>query len=116
MLSIQGTNITITRGDSAYIDISIKDSKGNAYTPGADDKIRAQVRTDASSKTVLFESEIPYDTLVWHIKPEDTESAQMGKSYVYDMEIETAEGDIFTFIPLSSFTISKEVTRVGSTE
>ena len=38
----------------------------------------------------------------------------MGKTYVYDMEIETAEGDVFTFIPLSSITVSKEVTRVGT--
>ena len=37
----------------------------------------------------------------------------MGKAYVYDMEIETEDGDIFTFIPLSSFTVSKEVTRSG---
>lgn len=114
MLSSQGTNITITRGDSAYITISITDSKGNPYTPGPNDKIRAQVRQDPTSTKVLFESEIPYDTLVWHIKPEDTAQAQMGKTYVYDMEIETAEGDVFTFIPLSSFTVSKEVTRVGT--
>ena len=40
MLSSQGTNITITRGDSAYITVSITDSKGNPYTPGPDDKIR----------------------------------------------------------------------------
>lgn len=114
MLSISGTNITITRGDSAYIDVSIKDSKGNKYTPGSKDKIRAQVRTDASSTKILFESEIPSDTLVWHIKPEDTAEASMGKSYVYDMEIETEDGDVFTFIPLSSFTVSKEVTRNGT--
>ena len=44
MLSMQGTNITITGGDSAYITISLTDSKGNHYTPGPDDKIRAQVR------------------------------------------------------------------------
>lgn len=41
MLSISGTSITITRGDSAYIDVSIKDSKGNQYKPGPNDKIRA---------------------------------------------------------------------------
>ena len=114
MLSTQGTNITITRGDSAYITVFITDSKGNPYTPGPNDKIRAQVRQDASATKILFESQISYDTLVWHIKPEDTVQAQMGKSYVYDMEIETAEGDVFTFIPLSSFTVSKEVTRIGT--
>ena len=114
MLSAQGTNITITRGDSAYITIKITDSNGNPYTPGPEDKIRAQVRQDVSSTKVLFESSIPQDTLIWHIKPEDTAQAQMGKAYVYDMEIETAEGDGFTFIPLSNFTINKEVTRVGT--
>ena len=41
MLSISGTSITITRGDSAYIDVSIKDSKGNQYKPSPNDKIRA---------------------------------------------------------------------------
>ena len=30
------------------------------------------------------------------------------------MEIETEDGDVFTFIPLSSFTINKEVTRYGT--
>lgn len=111
MLQISGTGITLTRGDSAYINVSIKDAKGNTYTPGPGDRIRAQVRQDANSTKILFESEIPYDTLVWHIKPEDTNGAQMGKSYVYDMQIETTEGDVFTFIPVSAFTVSKEVTR-----
>ena len=54
MLSAQGTNITITRGDSAYITIKITDSNGNPYTPGPEDKIRAQVRQDVSSTKALF--------------------------------------------------------------
>lgn len=116
MLSITGTNITITRGDSAYINVTIKDSQGNVYTPSTDDTIRAQVRQSATSTQILFESVIPSDTLVWHIKPEDTQTASLnGATYVYDMQIETADGDTFTFIPQSNFIISKEVTRDATT-
>lgn len=111
MLTTNGTNITITRGDSAYINVVVTDSEGHDYVVGPNDVVRAQVRQDATSSNILFETIIPSDTMVWHIKPEDTEGANMGRTYVYDVQLETADGDVFTFIPLSNFTVSKEVTR-----
>ena len=41
-------------------------------------------------------------------EPEDTKNFEFG-SYVYDIQIELANGDIYTFIPLSNFNITGEV-------
>ena len=46
----------------------------------------------------------------WHIKPSDTRDADMTKEYVYDIEIELSNGDVFTFVKSSPFLILDEVT------
>ena len=44
-----------------------------------------------------------------HIRPEDTKELSFGK-YLYDIQLTTADGDIYTVIPPTTFEILKEVT------
>ncbi len=120
MLKIKKNNISITRGDSAYITIDIIDGSGNAIIPGDGDVVRCQVRDAVNDGNLLFEGEIIKNVvtqdeeetvqIIWHIKPQDTRSADMTKSYVYDVQIEFSNGDVFTFIEAASFEIMDEVT------
>ena len=121
MLKIKKNDISLTRGDSAYIPLQIFDASGNAIVPAAGDVVRCQVRDAVNDGQLLFEGLIEYGTVIddegneeqqmtWHIRPEDTRDANMKKSYVYDVQIECSNGDIFTVIPAANFTIMDEVT------
>lgn len=112
MLTIKKTSIQLTKGDTAYIQLNIMSSDGNPYTVSDGDHIKIQVRKSANGGELLFEGrvEVVDDMLTWHIYPEDTKDKDIGV-YVYDAQIELSNGDIFTFIPESSFSITNEVTE-----
>lgn len=112
MLNISGTKITLTRGDSAYITINIMNEDGTPYELKPGDVVRCQVRDKANDGDLLFEGQVETvdNELVFHIYPEDTKNAEV-KSYVWDAQLETADGDIFTFITESAFKITNEVTK-----
>lgn len=106
--------IKITRGDSAYLTINVTDADGNPYILENEDKVRAQVRSkynDDENEGFLFEGEVTDNgdgTVVWHIRPEDTATANPAIAYYYDVQLEIGE-DIFTIIS-SKFKILNEVT------
>lgn len=104
------SSISLTRGDSAYITLTIKDIDENKYVPGSTDVVKATVRKTIDAEDILFESEIPTDTMVWHILPADTKYADMEDDYVYDVQITTESGDVFTIIGPAEFNILGEVT------
>lgn len=112
MLKFKKSNIQITRGDSAYITLNIKDIAGSDVTLGENDTVRCQVREEPNGGTILFEGEILREdsTFTWHIRPEDTKDAPKD-SYYWDAQIELENGDIFSFIPVSCFCIIPEVTE-----
>ena len=114
MFSINKNRITITRGDSAYITISVVDGNGNAFALDDSVALRGQVRSilnDDENLGLLFEADISINedgTATWHIKPSDTAKATMGIPYYYDIELHIGD-DVFTIISSSMF-ISDEVT------
>ena len=114
MLKISGTNISLTRGDSAYLEFAITDTEGESYILKDGDKVRVQVRESPNGGELLFDGDISIeDNLVeWYIRPSDTESLAVGK-YYWDAQLETAKGDIYTFITKSTFKLTDEVTENG---
>jgi len=46
--------------------------------------------------------------IMWHISPEDTENLEV-TSYVYDIQLETGSGDVYTFLN-GDFVLTDEVT------
>lgn len=119
MLNVSDTKIAITRGDSGYITINVLMGDDTPYILQEGDSIHIQVRDKANDGTLLFEGlieeiehvkeegiEIEH---VWYIRPEDTMNLNVG-SYVWDAQLNLSNGDVFTFIPKSTFKITDEVT------
>lgn len=111
MLNIHNTNIYLTRGDTAYIQIKLFDSEKNPFELQIGDVVRCQVKKQIDQDPVIS-GEIFYGEtdVVWGIKPSDTSGLKPGV-YFWDCELERENEDIFTFIPFSKFVVAQEVTR-----
>ncbi len=110
MYSINGTEITLTKGDSFNCEITLKNEDGTNYTPTAGDLIRFTMKRSTSESTVLISKTVPVETLILHLSPSDTANLPV-RTYVYDMEIVKESGDVFTFIPVSKFILTEELGR-----
>ncbi len=110
MFTIKKTSIILTRGDTLKAQISITDKDGNPYEPVLGDVIRFAMKKHYSDpdSAVLIVKDIPIDTLVLTLLPEDTKDLDFG-NYVYDIQITTASGDVDTFIAKASLTLTEEV-------
>ena len=114
MISVSGTTITMTRGDTAVIHVSMT-RDGTAYTPVAGDEVRFAMRpAGLNSKgteykyPVCLEKTIPIDTMNLTIEPNDTAELGFGE-YVYDIQITFYDGTVDTFITTATLIIAPEV-------
>lgn len=108
MYKIDGSTITLTRGDSFYATVEIKNANGTAYTPQEGDTVRFALKEYYNDSEPTILKNIPTDSLVLYLAPEDTKDLEFG-SYVYDIELTKANGDVDTFIYEAIFELSKEV-------
>lgn len=109
-LKIAETKIYLTRGDSAYITLSITNSKRKPYVLQDGDEVKVQVRDKPNVGKLLIEGNIiTEDEIVWHIRPDDTKELKVG-TYYWDAQLMTSNGDVFTFIESSPFVVTDEVT------
>ena len=106
--SVSGTMITLTRGDTFTALITITDSEGNQYVPVKGDRIRFAMKTDYEDGAPLLIKEIPVDTMILVIEPEDPKSLAFGK-YVYDIELTKVTGEVDTFITKATLKLTEEV-------
>ena len=100
--------ISLTRGDTFNAKVSITDSEGAAYVPNEGDKIRFAMKKNYDDEEPLLLINIPIDTMILVITPEDTKSLEFGK-YVYDIELTKANGDVDTFIAKARIDLTEEV-------
>lgn len=100
--------ISLTRGDTFKAKVSITDSEGAAYTPNEGDKIRFAMKKDYDDEEPLLLINIPIDSMILVITPEDTKTLEFGK-YVYDVELTKANGDVDTFITKARIDLTEEV-------
>lgn len=115
MTKINGTSISLTRGDSLRVQVSIM-KDGELYSPSGSDTIRFfmkrgtmnEFRTAYKDQSPLIEKTIPTDTMLLALDPEDTQSLDFGE-YVYDVQITFANSIVDTFINNAKFTILPEV-------
>ena len=114
MVTISGTTITMTRGDTLSTQVSMT-LNGESYTPVEGDSIRfAMKHPDMTSNKgaytdsePLLTKEIPYDTCLLKLDPDDTKPFEFG-TYVYDIQITFENGDVDTFIS-GKLTLKPEV-------
>lgn len=108
MQRISGKNITLTRGDSLVLTVSITKPDGTTYEPQEGDVIRFAMKKRYTDSEPLIVKTIPHDTMELYLGPDDTKSLAFG-SYVYDMQLTYANGDVDTFIDQATLTLTKEV-------
>lgn len=112
MLRIEGTTITLTRGDSARIQLTLNkryaDGTTEAYTPEEGDTIRFAMKKEFSDELAPILIDIPTSTLLLHIRPANTKNLPYGE-YKYDVELTTANGDKDTFIEKATIILTEEV-------
>lgn len=112
---ISGTSISLTRGDTLRVLINI--FRGNQpYIPVQGDTVRfALKRNLMNSKRTAYKDieplimkEIPIDTMILELEPEDTKPFDFG-TYVYDIQITFSDGTVDTFITEAIFKLTPEV-------
>ena len=109
MYKIEGNKITLTRGDSFYTTVGMKNrDTGEAYTPQEGDVIRFGMKKNVRDVNCVIEKVIPNDTLLLYLEPDDTHTLSVG-NYVYDIELTYASGDKDTFINKEPFILVDEV-------
>ena len=115
MVSIDGTSITMTRGDTLIVDVTMT-RDGSNYTPQEGDVILFAVKNTAmvggganyKDAEPILERVIPNATCQLVLIPDDTKSLKFG-TYVYDISITFADGGVDTFIPTAEFILTPEV-------
>lgn len=105
---VRKNTIYLTRGDTFRAVLTITYPDGSIYTPKEGDSIRFAMKADVDSEELLIFRDIPIDTMMLTIYPGDTKNLDFG-SYVYDIQLTKANGDVDTFITASKFKITAEV-------
>lgn len=113
--SVQGTSISLTRGDTLRVKINIT-LDDEPYTPQAGDSVRFALKhptfnakkTDYKDAEPLILKDVPIHNLILELEPEDTKPLDFG-NYVYDLQITFADGRVDTFITEAKFKITPEV-------
>ena len=116
--SISDNNeITLTRGDTFKCTITLQEQEGGEeYKPVEGDTLRFALKSEKMNakrssykdEEPLVRKEIPNDTLLLQLNPEDTKDLPFG-NYVYDIEITFADGTVDTFITATKFILTPEV-------
>ena len=105
---VRKNTIFLTRGDTFKAMLTINNPDGSVYTPVEGDTIRFALKENVEDEECLILRDIPIDTMLLVIYPEDTKSLEFG-SYVYDIQLTKANGDVDTFITASKLKLTAEV-------
>lgn len=108
---VDGTTIYLTRGDTfeARVEAILPDSEGaEPYVPVEGDTVRFAMKANYEDEEPLVVKNIPIDTMLLILTPEDTKGLPFGK-YVYDIQITYADGRVDTFITKARLRLTEEV-------
>lgn len=108
-VSINETTITMTRGDTLRTTVLLEDEQHNRYIPQEGDKIRFAMKKTYDDEEPLIIKPISIEDLELVLNPEDTKNLPQPSSYVYDIEITYANGDVDTFISKAKLKLTEEV-------
>lgn len=105
---VKKNTIFLTRGDTFKAHLTINNPDGTEYTPQEGDTVRFALKENIEDQECLILREIPIDTMLLVLNPEDTKGLEFG-SYVYDIQLTKANGDVDTFITASKLKLTAEV-------
>ena len=104
MLTISNQNIFLTRGDTAKIALSIT-SGNSAYDSTKDTVVLTVKKSTTDKEKVLRKTAVNGVITLSH---DDTKNLDYG-DYVYDVQLTTVAGDVYTIITPHRFRIEEEV-------
>ena len=105
-MTITGTNISMTRGDTESITVRCSDR----FLLG--DTVYMTVREDAESPIRFQKAVADFNSngeAVIRIEHGDTEGMDFG-DYAYDIQVTRADGTVTTLVKPSRFTLTEEIT------
>ena len=101
--------IRLTRGDTARLTVTINNDFDNKpYEITETDVLKLTVKRSVRDTTPAFQKSVTGSNK-FYIVPDDTKDLVFGK-YIYDVELTTVGGDVYTVIEPTIFEILKEVT------
>lgn len=99
MVSIVNNTITLVRGDTVEIPVTIRTRDGDAYVPSEGDVIRFALKESYDSDSVLIKKVLSNDDMILRLESCETKDLPARKKpYVYDVELATVNGYVDTFI------------------
>lgn len=107
MLIILGHEIRLTRGDTAYLSVSLTNRDGTPYIIQPDDTLTLSVKKGIGAVGYALQKRA-VGTEKIKLLPEDTAHLPFGQ-YKYDIQLAKSNGDIFTVISVSNFILLEEV-------
>ena len=110
---IDGTNISMIRGDRESITVRCQNPDGSNHPFAEGDKVYFTVKKDAyQAEPVLQKIAREFGEngeAIIEITPEDTKQLDF-TAYKYDVQLSAASGRVTTIIPLSTFKVGEEIT------
>lgn len=111
-MKVSGTDLSMIRGDSESIILSLK-KDGDMVPFNQGDTVYFTVKQGSTTKKITLQkiiTEFDEDgNCIIGIEPEDTKELSF-RSYVYDIQLTDSNGRVTTIIPCSKFVIAEEVT------
>ena len=103
------SRIIMTRGDTVKITVRIKyKDSDDFYEPVEGETVRFSVKKYLSDKRPAIEKDIPLDSMLLTLDPEDTKDLGFGH-YHYDIQLIRRNGDVTTFVEDKTLEITGEV-------
>lgn len=110
MVTINGTSISVTHGDTLDLTIEILYPDGSPYVVRDGDVIRFALKQRYTDAEPLICKEIPHAGMNLRLEADETKQLRAGgPSYVYDIQITMEDGTVCTFIDRAKFTVTEEV-------
>ena len=95
MISVDGTTITLTRGDTETLNVTVTDASGQPYELGEGEYIEFVAKSTADSPDVLIRKTTTDGTIVF--ERADTWQLAKGK-YPYNIRVEDGTSSYHTII------------------
>ena len=100
-------NVVLTKGDTATMFVQIFDLDNKEYEILPTDTITLTIKIPYTNQVVLTKQATHDHYII--INHEDTSDLPV-RDYVYDVQLSTQEGFVYTIIPCANFSLTCEVT------
>ena len=110
MVSIKGSTIHITKGDTLDLVLDIRYADGSQYEVQEGDVIRFALKKKITDAGTVIVKEIPTENLRLRLEAEETKKLRADWTpYVYDIQLTSGDGTVNTFIDKGRLFVTDEV-------